>query len=131
MHERICGDEIRASFAEALKAQQSGPIGPQRERYAPRQWFPRMSEDLWEVKTPAAVVSLGQLSEEESRKSRKWTAGDNEVPGWLVVMLLRSREGYRVLSWIMRGDDPPDWWADFQMVVREMTARLERLSEHK
>lgn len=119
-----------AISAEEQSGRMVGPIRPQSRSYAPSEWFPLMARALWSSKAPAAICDLAELDEEEDRKARKWASGFNEVPGWLVVVLLRSKEGFRVLTWLM-SDNPPDWWWSFQQerklaaIARDIFKRLE------
>ncbi|MPZ36651.1 MAG: hypothetical protein GEU95_01085 [Rhizobiales bacterium] len=44
------------------------------------------------------------------RQCRRWARGETDPP-WLVLwMLIRSREGYRVLRYINKQGAPPTYW---------------------
>ena len=77
---------------------------------APHEKFVLMLRQLWPVK---ADMALAEYAGVRDRTARSYRNGEREPPLSVLWMLLRSREGYRVLSFIM-ADDPPDWWLVFQ-----------------
>jgi hypothetical protein len=131
-----CGDsDLPSNFAGDQSVLMVGPIGPRKPIYAANEWFMLLADALWKPKAPAAVCDLAELDEDEDRKCRKWTSGFNEPPGWLVVRLLRSPEGYRVLNYIME-PSPPTWWLVIQQerelaaLAREIFSRIGAVVSH-
>jgi hypothetical protein len=70
------------------------------------QWFKRLAETLW-PKKPSACLQYHTGAKD--RAARYWTSG-REWPAWVLVVLLRSAEGDRVLELVMRGSKAK-WWA--------------------
>ena len=82
-------------------------------RVLPDLWFARMARELWQFKVAAHLHATTGRSE---RTCRAWEAGDNEPGCTTLAQLLRSPDGPRVLSWVMRGCDEP-WWATAEVLV--------------
>ena len=68
-------------------------------------WFAALAKKLW-PKKPAASVQY--LTGAKERACHYWIAG-REPPGSVIVKLLHSNDGERVLDQIMRGCKA-DWW---------------------
>lgn len=80
------------------------------------------------IAKPKPWLMLMETCGYKERTAHNYVAGHSKPDVDALRDLLWSPLGYRTLKFIMEGkDNPPAWWDDFQMVVREMTARLGRL----
>lgn len=84
----------------------------------PRYQFSRFCNDVWTIKSPAAVE---QYTKAPSRTCRSWVDEVDPVqaPSSAAFAILRDKEGYRFLKRVMR-DDPPDWWINFQVALASL-----------
>jgi len=89
-------------------------------------WFAALARKLW-PKKPAASVQY--LTGSKERACHYWIAG-REPPGSVVVKLLHSNDGERVLDQIMRGCKEP-WWLSLKrarIASRAYDSACEQLS---
>ncbi len=90
-------------------------------------WLPALAKSLWPAK-PAATLHF--LTEAPERTCYEWVRGKVDPPSRVVIKLLRSDQGWRVLEYIMR-DNSQRWWLE-TVRARECSqayeARREQLS---
>jgi hypothetical protein len=89
-------------------------------------WFSRLCERLWRGKPAAA---LDHLTSAKLHQCYRYASGRQEPPGLLIVELLQSPDGGRVLADIMRGSKQP-WWQQHQFALAALPAveQLRQLS---
>lgn len=76
--------------------------------------FGRLARHLWPQKTPASIEFYTQAPERTARH----IAADKSDPGSaLLVRVIDSDQGWRVLQWIMRDSRQP-WWRELQRAQR-------------
>ena len=122
MHGKLSDVEPRASFSAARCGHESEPtsfLGT----IVPSEQFPIMVRQLWPVKGDAALSEFAGVAE---RTARAYRRGDREAAMSVLWLLLRSREGYRVLRFIMESGEPPDWWLNTER-HRHLGAAVEQL----
>jgi hypothetical protein len=73
-------------------------------------WFVPLAKKLWPSKTAAAIEFLTGARE---RQCYRYASGAQEPPSTLIVDLLRSEDGARVLNEILRGSKSK-WVRDFR-----------------
>ena len=96
-----CREILADSYAIALQEIASGSYR------GGSGWFAALARFLWGDKKQAnALYCLVPLKESTSYA---YVAGRAEPPAWLLVALLRSDDGGRILDWIMQ-DAEPRWW---------------------
>lgn len=71
-------------------------------------WFPGLANFL-SPKKPAATVHY--LTKEPERTCYEWVRGKFDPPSRVLVRLLRTDQGWRVLEYLMRGCKEP-WWLE-------------------
>ena len=81
-------------------------------------WFAKMARKLWASKT-AAVLAF--LTGRRERQCYRYASGQAEPMASFLVDLLRSSDGDRVLSEIMRGANAP-WWRRHQFALAALPA---------
>ncbi len=90
-------------------------------------WLPGLAKSLWPAKPAAALHFLTNAPE---RTCYEWVRGKVDPPSRVVIKLLRSDQGWRVLEYIMR-DNSQRWWLE-TVRARECSqayeARREQLS---
>jgi hypothetical protein len=69
-------------------------------------WFSRLAERLWRDKPAAA---LDHLTSAKLHQCYRYASGRQEPPATLIVELLQSSDGGRVLDQIMLGSQAT-WW---------------------
>ena len=87
-------------------------------------WFQKLARKLWASK-PAAVLAF--LTGRRERQCYRYASGQAEPMASFLVDLLRSSDGDRVLSEIMRGSSAP-WWRRHQFALAAMPA-IEQLRQ--
>lgn len=114
MADKVTHHDARATFIAARSCHDTeaenfnGTIVPE------RLWFALLARALWPIKSAAA---LEQYAGVPDRTARAYQRGDREPTASVLRDLLRSNEGYRVLSHIMR-DRPPSWWVELERLKR-------------
>ena len=83
--------------------------------------FAVVARRLWGPKAPIAVE---EYTARPDRTCRAWCA-ETDIPGNMLIAVLRGREGYRVLKEILEPDSP-EWWLVIQR-ERQLAALLEDL----
>jgi hypothetical protein len=105
MRASVQRNEIRASNASAADCK----VFPRpAEIAASCKWFPGLANSLWSKK-PAATVHY--LTDEPERTCYEWVRGKFDPPSRVLVRLLRTDQGWRVLEYLMRGTKEP-WWVE-------------------
>lgn len=79
-------------------------------------WFRRLARSLWRKKPGAALAYL--LGQPEDRNHHRWAAGDVEPKASVLRSLLRSKDGERVLEFVMHGCREP-WWTERESIKRD------------
>lgn len=69
-------------------------------------WLPGLANFLW-PKKPAATIHF--LTDEPERTCYEWVRGKFDPPSRVLVKLLHTDQGWRVLEYLMRGCKQ-DWW---------------------
>ena len=75
-----------------------------------RLWFAEMVNSVWITKPEAAVAEYAGCPLSTAWAYRR---GDRIGSATVLRDLLRAREGYLVLKFIMK-DNPPDWWLNVE-----------------
>ena len=116
MHGNLSNAENQATNIAAQSA-------AERHDRATKPLFSDLVEDVFPIKGPAAIT---QYAGSPDRTARAYSSGDRN-PSWIVLHdLIRGKEGYRVLTWVMR-DSTETWWVVIQH-ERAVYARLKELS---
>ena len=95
------------------------------------EWFAVMSLELWRQKVAAHLQCLCQQSDPagySDRTLRAWSSGENEPPARVLALLLRSADGGKVLTWVMRDCEQP-WWIRHKKAERIYNALQAELRE--
>lgn len=71
-------------------------------------WFPGLAKFL-SANKPAAT--LRYLTSEPERTCYEWVRGKFDPPSRVLIKLLHTDQGWRVLEYLMRGCKQP-WWRD-------------------
>lgn len=123
MDARVSDAGAHASFAAARLGQQRADVYAA-TTIVPHELFPLMVRNLWPVKGAAALMEYCGIPE---RTARAYQRGDREPCMSVLWLLLTSREGYRVLSYIA-DSAKPDWWTVFKR-ERELAALATEIFE--
>lgn len=73
-------------------------------------WFPGLAKFL-SAKKPAAAVHF--LTDEPERTCYEWVRGKFDPPARVIIRLLHTDQGHRVLDYLMRGNKQP-WWLELK-----------------
>lgn len=128
MEPMLRDEQIRATIAEGNVVSilgQKCPRIPSHANLANRgEWFALMARSLWAATATAALFDLvGQhLGHKDDRTCRRWARGESEPPMSVLWLLLRSREGGKVIAFI-QNHEPPSWWVE----TERLTKRGQRL----
>lgn len=90
-------------------------------------WFPGLAKFL-SPKKPAAAIHF--LTNEPERTCYEWVRGKFDPPSRVIIRLLHSDQGWRVLEYLMRGCKEP-WWLSLQraqIASKAYDAAVEQLS---
>jgi hypothetical protein len=109
MREESPGNGLSANVGAAIVCRDGNDSG----NNLPDLCFAIVVRDVWGVKAPMAIHTYTGTPE---RTARHWSSGAGDSTAQIVIGLIRSVEGYRLLSRIMR-DDPPDWWRNMQRLL--------------
>ena len=71
-------------------------------------WFPGLAKFV-SPKKPAPIIAY--LTGEPERTCYEWVRGKFDPPSRVIIRLLHSDQGWRVLEYLMRGCKQP-WWLD-------------------
>ena len=71
-------------------------------------WFPGLAKFV-APKKPAPIIAY--LTGEPERTCYEWVRGKFDPPSRVIIRLLHSDQGWRVLEYLMRGCKQP-WWLD-------------------
>lgn len=85
-----------------------------------REWFAIMSLELWHRKVAAHLHALfveAGGKDYSERTIYAWTGDGHEPSAGVLAFLLRSSDGGRVLTWVMRGCEQP-WWLRHERAER-------------
>jgi hypothetical protein len=124
-------ESIVASSANSVAAISCREIAAPDDRgniLPPAGWFMRMARDLWQRKVAAHLHFLLGASE---RTCRAWASGDSEPSASVLVALLRSDQGGRVLAFVMAGATAP-WWRELRrarIVADAYDAQRQRIEQ--
>lgn len=113
MDVRVSGNEPRTSFANA------GGCSELQDHSEPR-WFGLLCHHLWPTKPWLMLMQRAGLKE---RTAHNYAGGSTPPPATVLVALLRSVEGYRVLAAIVEPSSPT-WWLELQR-HRSIGAKVE------
>lgn len=69
-------------------------------------WFVSLSKTVFPAKP---VQSIACYTGTPARTASRWVSGDVDPPSRILVKLLRSDQGWRVLAHVMRDSTQP-WW---------------------
>lgn len=117
MHGVLPADPQRAIFpADSLASENSFSDSLANE--PENKWFSALCERLWRGKPAAA---LDHLTSAKLHQCYRYASGRQEPGGFLIVELLRSQDGGRVLTDIMRGSTAP-WWQQYQFALAALPA---------
>jgi hypothetical protein len=129
METRVSDACERATFAADGFGSIAGQMGPRNFSHANiadrGMWFAIMCKALWGEGATAAlfdlvVQHLGYEDERNAeRQCRRWASGHSEPPQSILWMLIRSKEGFRVIRYISEHGRPSEWW-----LVREREREL-------
>jgi len=75
-----------------------------------RRWMSELVNGVWPTKAEAAIVQYTGCPLSTAWADRR---GDRIGSATVLRDLLRAREGYLVLKFIMK-DNPPDWWVNVE-----------------
>lgn len=109
MNTRVSIDDASASFIEVNFGDEPDQTCPQilsHAHIADRHlWFWMMCRKLWGVAATSALFDLvGQhLGHNDERQCRRWSRGESEPPQSILWLLIRSKEGFRVVRYIGHG----------------------------
>jgi len=108
-----------ANNVSAIVRKESEPPPRHCDILQSREWFAVMSLELWHQKVAAhlALFVQGGGQECSERTLYDWSSGKHEPPSRILVGLLRSSDGNRVLAWVMR-DCEQTWWQAHQRAER-------------
>lgn len=90
-------------------------------------WFGVLCRFLWPAKPWLMLVQLAGIKE---RTAHNYASGTHPPPASVLVALLRSAEGFRVLRYIMDVEPHPQWWLVIQYerrlaaLAKDIFARL-------
>jgi|GEM_PF-3330670 len=90
-------------------------------------WFPGLAKFLSPIK-PAATIHF--LTKEPERTCYEWVRGKFDPPSRILIRLLHTDQGWRVLEYLMRGCKEK-WWLEVQcarIASRAYDAAVEQLS---
>jgi len=90
-------------------------------------WFPGLAKFLAPIKTAAAIHFL---TKEPERTCYEWVRGKFDPPSRILIRLLHTDQGWRVLEFIMRGCKEK-WWLEVQrarIASKAYDAAVEQLS---
>lgn len=76
---------------------------------------PTALRDMFPVKTLAALMYFGQMSETNARRVLK---GQLPLPWTTFLLLIRHEQGEILLRALMAGEAAPKWWTDYDKGVR-------------
>lgn len=96
---------------------------------SPRPWFARMADHIWTRKRAAKNLSFHTGAPD--RTSRDWASGATECSATILVALLRSEDGGRVLAFVMAGATAP-WWRELRrarIVADAYDAQRQRIEQ--
>lgn len=125
MHGNLPAEAQRAIFpADSLVIEKSFSDSLANE--PENKWFSRLCDKLWHDKPAAA---LDHLTSAKLHQCYRYASGRQEPGGMLIVELLRSSDGERVLDYIMHGSKA-DWWQRHQFARAALPAveQLRQLS---
>ena len=69
-------------------------------------WFPGLAKFV-SAKKPAPIIAY--LTGEPERTCYEWVRGKFDPPSRVIIRLLHSEQGWRILEYLMRGCKQP-WW---------------------
>lgn len=91
----------------------------------PCKWFSGLAKFLSPNK-PAAAIHY--LTDEPERTCYEWVRGKFDPPSRVVIKLLHTDQGWRVLDYLMRGSREP-WWQEVVEAREGMLASDARRAE--
>lgn len=83
-------------------------------------WFPGLAKFI-SAKKPAPIIAY--LTSEPERTCYEWVRGKFDPPSRVLIRLLHSDQGWRVLEYLMRGCKAP-WWIEVRQ-ARECAGAYE------
>lgn len=125
-----CAPRLAPTYVGKPIAESCNARGPTDKFVAEcKKWMPLLASGLWTNKAPNTIHDLiGGDVVASLRTCYAWCAGTNEPHGFIVLKLLHSEQGWRVLEFLMRGCEQP-WWIDLRR-AHYCAAAYEREREH-
>jgi hypothetical protein len=103
MHGNLTGDETRTTNPNASACSEL-------QDCADALWFGRLSHEIWPTKPWLMLMQRAGVKE---RSAHNYADGTTPPPASVLVALLRSVEGYRILKKLME-PAAPDWWVNVE-----------------
>jgi hypothetical protein len=117
MHGNLPAQAQRAIFpADSLASEKSFTDSLATE--PENKWFSALADSLWKPKPAAA---LDHFTSAKLHQCYRYASGRQEPPGLLIVELLQSSDGGRVLNHVMRGSTAA-WWRQYQFALAALPA---------